>query len=367
VSLRIMAPEETIWQLIARAVSGEISPEEVEELEAIFIANPEYRTDYENIKSLSLDHEHLPVIDERRALERGLEKFDNNFANNNIADRLLFQTRLEPLKVRNFRKWYASAAIVAFFMVSPIIFYKLHSKTGQISSEVLVTHYGQRKKATLPDGSVVWLNAGSSIEYIQNGKREVLLSGEAYFDVKHDAAHPFVVHAGKLNVVVLGTAFNIKAYKTEPYIETTLIRGKVEILNTVRPGVAIVLLPNQKVRVNMQTNADKKTVLLNKLSVKDSTADITDKKQFVAAVPDSSIVETAWVNNKLSFKNEDFESLTRQLDRWYAVTIMFDNNKYAGKHFTGTFKNQNIDEVMQALQLTESFHYSINNDQIHIW
>ncbi len=364
-----MAPEEKIWQLIARAVSGEINPEELEELEAIFNAQPQYRADFENIKSLSLDHEHLPLIDERRAMERGLEKFNNEFADSNIADRPLFQTRLEPLRARSFRKWYAAAAVIAFFMASILVFYKLRTKPTQVSSELLLTHYGQRIKATLPDGSVVWLNAGSSIKYVNNirdGKREVMLNGEAYFDVKHDAVHPFVVHAGKLNVVVLGTAFNIKAYNTEPYIETTLIRGKVEILNTVKPGAPIVLLPNQKVRVDTQTNTNNKVVLFGKHVVKDSTV-MPRKKEFIAEVPDTTIVETAWVDNKLSFKNEDFASLARQLNRWFAVNITFDNDKYVDRHFTGTFKNQNIDEVMQALQLTESFHYSINNDQIRIW
>ena len=364
-----MASEERAWQLIARAISGELSPEELNELEAIFAAEPHYRADYENIKRLTLDQEHLPVIDERGALERGLKKFDGEFADNNFAGRPLFQSRLEPIKVSNFKKWYAAASVIAFLMIGLPVYYKLHLKNTQIASEPLLTRYGQRIKATLPDSSVVWLNAGSSIQYVantQNGQREILLSGEAYFDVKHDAAHPFVVHAGKLNIVVLGTAFNIKAYKSDPYIETTLIRGKVEILNTVKPGKSIVMYPNQKVRVNTETNADKKTVLSDKRAVKDSV-DMEGKKEFIAVVPDSTIVETAWVNNKLSFKKEDFASLARQLDRWFNVSITFDDDKYLNKQFTGTFKDQSIYDVMRDLQLTQPFHYSIKNDQIHIW
>jgi len=85
-------------------------------------------------------------------------------------------------------------------------------------------------------------------------------------------------------------------------------------------------------------------------------------------LPDEAIAETAWVNDKLTFKKENFGDLAKQLERWYNVEIVFDNDSYNSKEFTGTFKDQNIDEVMHALQLTgTSFHYNLKNNQIHIW
>jgi ferric-dicitrate binding protein FerR (iron transport regulator) len=85
------------------------------------------------------------------------------------------------------------------------------------------------------------------------------------------------------------------------------------------------------------------------------------------ALPDTAIDETAWLSNRLSFKQKSFEEIAVQLERWYNVRIVFDNNKYTRKKFTGTFKNQAINEVIHAFQYTEPFHYSINNNQIHIW
>jgi len=372
--LQYMTPEERTWLLISRAVSGDITPEELHDLECVFLTQPELREDYENIIRLKLNTPSSFSLDERRALERGLEKLNNTLSDEpNFIERDLFTYHeLKPLKQKNsYIKWISVAAsIIAVLFVGV---YALRKTTAVNTShqEVLATHFGTRMHHTLPDGSTVWLNAGSSIKYadnlIVNGKREVTLSGEAYFDVKHDAQHPFIVHAGKLNVVVLGTSFNVKAYTTDRFIETTLINGKVEILNDAKPGTRIVMYPNEKVRVDTIANIAKKIMLTNKQIVRDSVSLSTSSETVKPLVPDESIDETAWVSNKLTFKKENFSDLATQLERWYAVGITFDNDKYLNKQFTGTFKDQDINEVMSALQLTQSFHYSITNNQIHIW
>jgi transmembrane sensor len=367
-----MTTEERIWQLISRAISGDISPEELEEMELIFLAQPELRTDFENIKRLRLTHPGALTIDERRAMDRGLEKFDHALTTENgFAERPLFNNyRLEPLQRNTNKNWMIAASVITVLMMSALAGYFLRSKkSGQ--QQVLATHFGKHINTILPDGSAVWLNSGSSIKYAENldenGKREVTLTGEAYFDVKHDAKHPFIVHAGKLNVVVLGTAFNIKAYPADAFMETTLIKGKVEILNDAKPGTNIVLYPNQKVTVNTGKYDVKIVTLAHKGIVKDSLAVPAAKIPALSDLPDSAIDETAWVSNKLTFKHENFVDLSTRLERWYDVKITFDNKKYLSAQLTGTFKDQDINEVMRALQLTQSFHYSITNNQIHIW
>ncbi len=349
-------------------MAGEISPDELEEMESIFVAEPERRADYENLKNLKITSRN-PLGNERRAMEQGIEKFDKMLAGNEFTERLLFTGRLEPLPRRWPRYWWAAAVVIPVLAASvfTLKFFKADNLPAQ---QVIAAGFGKRIQAMLPDGSTVWINSGSSIKYsgyAKNGNREATLNGEAYFDVKHDAKHPFIVHAGRLNVVVLGTAFNVKAYSTDGFVETTLIRGKVEILNNAKPGAGIVLYPNQKVRVDDIANIVKKVVLVSKNPVRDSLSSASAKKTEEVALPDESIDETAWVSNKLTFKREDFSELAVQLERWYGVTIVFDNDKYLSKQFTGTFKNQDINEVMLALKLTQPFHYTINNNQIHIW
>lgn len=363
-----MTSEDRAWFLIARSVSGDITSAEQKELELIFQEQPELRAGYDDIKRLKLNAPVAPSIEERRALERGLQKLDHSLATEGRSmERLLFNNEPEPLHSRTSKWWMAAASVVALLTVGMVALRYFKTSAASPVQQQLATNYGKRIHAVLPDGSSVWLNAGSTIKYADNlivdGKREVTLNGEAYFDVKHDTLHPFIVHAGKMNVVVLGTAFNVRAYQGDPYMETTLIRGKVQVMNLNKPDENIVLYPNEKVTVATQSELTHKSKVLVKKSrpVADSTATANIE------LPNETIAETAWVNNKLTFRKENFADLAKQLERWYNVKISFDNDNYNSKEFTGTFKDQNIDEVMSALQFTESFHYNLKDNQIHIW
>ncbi|GAA4103036.1 FecR family protein [Mucilaginibacter panaciglaebae] len=363
-----MTSEDRAWVLIARSVSGDMTPEEVQELELIFQALPELRADYDHVKRLKLNTPVAASIQERQALERGLQKLDHSLANENRSmERLLFNNEPEPLYSKSSKWWMAAASIVVLFTVGAVARY-FKNPTINHTQQQLAANYGKRIHAVLPDGSSVWLNSGSTIKYADNltvdGKREVTLNGEAYFDVKHDTVHPFIVHAGKMNVVVLGTAFNVRAYRGDGFIETTLIRGKVEVMNLNKPGENIVLYPNEKVTLATQSELTQKSkvILKNSMPVTDSISTTAD-----IVLPNEAIIETAWVNDKLTFKKENFSDLAKQLERWYNVEVTFDNSNYNSREFTGTFKDQNIDEVMRALQLIEPFHYNLKNNQIHIW
>ncbi|WP_214073042.1 FecR domain-containing protein [Mucilaginibacter sp. dw_454] len=363
-----MTSEERAWILIARSVSGDITLAEADELELIFVAQPELRAEYDDLKRLRLDSPVASSFEERQALERGLQKLDHSLTNEaRFVERHLFNHEPAPLHSNKSKWWMMAAASLTGLLIVGFLGLR-HIKTPAAApQQQLATRYGNRIHAILPDGSSVWLNSGSTIKYAENldvdGKREVTLNGEAYFDVKHDTVHPFIVHAGKMNVVVLGTAFNVRAYPGDKFMETTLIRGKVEVINKNKPGQNIILYPNEKVTLANQSEVTQKSRLKVKVVPVDSLAMASSN----VTLPDDAIAETAWVNNKLIFKKENFKDLAKQLDRWYNIDIVFDDDNYASKEFTGTFKGQNIDEVMHALQLTEPFHYSIKNNQVHIW
>lgn len=368
----IMTSEERVWFLIACSVSGDISPEEANELELIFLLQPELRDDHDNIKRLKLDTPVAASIEERGALERGLKKLDYSLTNEGrFIERHIFNHVPTPLNSRRITWWMVAASLLAL-TAGTILLKRFKTTQANPQQQLVETHYGKRIHTILPDGTTVWLNSGSTIKYAENlvinGKREVTLNGEAYFDVKHDTEHPFIVHAGKLNVVVLGTAFNIKAYQGDAYMETTLIRGKVEVLNNDKPGENVILYPNEKVTIGINAAVSIKTKLAVKNKLVDSLSTAIDQTTLLPQLPDAAITETAWVSNKLIFKKENFNDLARQLERWYNVEIKFDNDNYSAKQFTGAFKDEDIKEVMRDLQFTEPlFHYNIKNNQIHIW
>ena len=362
-----MTAYDRAWVLIARAISGEISIAEQQELDQRLASDPELNAIYHDLTAMQL-HETAELTSAgRKAMERGLDKLDESLTGERrFIERYIFDhSRLSPISKNRYGKWLAVSGIAAMLLCGIYILKPTPQKEKPV--QVIATNYGKRVQATLPDGSVVFINAGSKLSYTMNAKREVYLSGEAYFDVKHDSAHPFIVHAGSLGIVVLGTAFDVKAYKDDKYIETTLIRGKVSVINEARPGKPIVLLPNEKLTVGTENMLVKKLTVSAKQQTVDSMA-VAPAVNAQLQLPDSGITETGWVNNRLTFKKETFDDLARQLERWYNVKIVFDNDRYSDKKLTGTFTGQGIDDVMRALQYTQPFHYAMNeNHEIHIW
>ena len=163
----------------------------------------------------------------------------------NISDKINPPKKVFSLSTAT--RWIAAAVILIFISTSIFIYYKTVSKNAASPainniSEV-ITKPALKRNFYLPDGTHVWLNGNSKIAYTNNdfgaAKREVVLTGEAFFDVVKNAAVPFVIHAGVVNITVKGTAFNVKAYPGEKNIETTLIRGLIEITTKQEPNKKI--------------------------------------------------------------------------------------------------------------------------------
>ncbi|MBS1602370.1 MAG: FecR domain-containing protein [Bacteroidetes bacterium] len=206
------------------------------------------------------------------------------------------------------------------------------------SVNTLTTPFGGMYHLTLPDGSSVWLNAASAITYptaFVGSKREVLIRGEAYFEVKKDAAKPFIVNLNSdTKIEVLGTRFNINAYENENMIRTTLLEGAVKVtqgkLNDKEHGV--ILKPGQQT----VTDADNGTI---------KVIDIPD--------PDAAI---AWKNGLFNFEGMSLESAMRQLARWYDIQIVFEQPLRAIQ-FGGTLKrNLPLSDILHFLA-SAGLHY----------
>jgi ferric-dicitrate binding protein FerR (iron transport regulator) len=360
-------PEYRFWNLLAKKISGEATAEEMQELEDLMRLHPEYHYAAQHIQDIwGLSTAEDPLAAEesfKRHLNRmkkmgiTLDNPENN--ENDSEDTRPKRNRKKLL----FIGIMGIAALVAFFFLQPT--HKATEPSVQKTSEVS-TRMGSRSELVLPDGSTVWLNAGSKLVYNKdfgNKIREVTLVGEAFFDVTHMAELPFVIQTPVMEVKVLGTRFNIKAYPNESTTETSVIRGRVEISPRKRPGERFVLSANEKLILsNSQVQNEKEEG--NKIP-KVVLGSITYSKK------DSAVIETSWVENKLMFDDEPFATLATRMERWYGVTISFTDKKVEDIHLTGTLVNESIQEALEALQLSSNFsgnnfHYHINQNIVTI-
>lgn len=191
-------------------------------------------------------------------------------------------------------------------------------------------------KLTLADGTKVWLNAGSSLQYptvFVNAQREVTMTGEAYFEVAKNGKK-FIVQARGQSVEVLGTHFNIKAYEDEQSVLTTLLEGSVKVNETIiRPGEQAVL---QGTNISVQKNVDIEEVM-------------------------------AWKDGLFRFKNADIETIMREVSRWYDVDVKFDGKKPSyGFVARKIARDEPVSELLKLLELTGYIHFRIEGRTITV-
>ena len=196
---------------------------------------------------------------------------------------------------------YAYAAsivlIAAFFLIQS-------KRVVHKPEQLIVAQNGSRSKVLLPDGTTVWLNGGSKLYYdyeFAGPLREVRLDGEAFFDVVKHLDRPFIVHAGKIDIKVHGTAFNVKCYEGDKNIETTLLHGAIEVVdNSDRKKPPVFLEPNQKLIIPV---AEPKIALS---SAPEKHFELVDLEK---ELPETERVETAWSLNRMEVRGERFEYL----------------------------------------------------------
>ena len=212
----------------------------------------------------------------------------------------------------------------------------------------------------MPDGTQVWLNVGSNIKYDENyGKenREITLTGEAFFDVVHNEKKPFIIHTPKMNVKVLGTVFNVKAYPNDEVTEAALIKGSIEVTFPNRPQEKLILKPSDKITIVNKELPDNKT-RFEQNNDKEKPAIVVSRVGYQVA--DSAVDETAWVNNKLIFRRKTFEELAKDMERWFNVTVQVQDSAILQKTFTGIFSNESITDALYVLSLSYPFDYKFN-------
>tara|TARA_R110002096_G_scaffold334375_1_gene528163 strand:- start:10745 stop:11947 length:1203 start_codon:yes stop_codon:yes gene_type:complete len=229
-----------------------------------------------------------------------------------------------------------------------IIYEVRGQNTSKIAYNYLTIPRGGQFQVTLSDGTRVWLNSESQLKYpvrfIDGKTRNVeLVYGEAYFDVSPSEEHEgskFKVLNQSQEVEVLGTEFNIKAYKDEFTIYTTLVEGKVAVRNGTSKQN---LIPNQQTNLNLKNN-----------SYTISTVDVKD--------------EISWKNGIFSFSKKPLKEIMKTIARWYDVNVVFENKQLEEITFSGVLgKNQNIEEILLTLKTLSTIKdYNINDKTIKL-
>lgn len=354
---------EQIWFLMSRNLSGEATLAEQEELALQLQAHPQWQQQYETLQQLWKTSDEEIVSPEPGKISRILQLAS-------VEETLQQASPASPVVQPPVRKkWYRYAAVAALLIVAAWSFNQWVLKRNHRDG-VVIAQKGTKTRTILPDGSIVWLNAGSRIEYSPAfaGKlREVTLFGEAYFDVVKNPGRPFIVHAGGIDIKVLGTAFNVKSYPEEDSVETTLIHGLVELTRTDdSKQTPIYLHPNQKIVLPATGKATMP-------EVKKLTAEHGINPSLSASVNilDSTLkenerFETAWMYNRLEFRGDSFLQLARKMERWYNITIHFEDEAAKGLTFNGSIENESVEQAFKALQTAVSFNYKIENNEVYV-
>jgi transmembrane sensor len=262
---------------------------------------------------------------------------------------------------------YIAVAALAVITIGVYLFRK-EQRTPSTQRGVIqyVCKPGERKSIQFPDGTQVILNAGSELylneQYAKN-TREVFLKGEAFFEVQHNAAVPFIVHTASMDVKALGTAFNVKSYNNERKTEAVLIRGLVEVTLKKDNNRKLLLHPDEKVLWTERKTGGEATI---QSSAKNNNQE-QGKVQLVKKLDNGNVKELAWVQNSLAFEDEAFEEIAFQLNRWYNVNIRFESDDISQYHFTATFKKEKIEQVLEILRTSKNFNYRFEEQTIVIY
>lgn len=242
------------------------------------------------------------------------------------------------------REIFKIAAVVAVMFVIGMYMHTEKMKEIQSGMSSVSVPAGQRVKLVLPDGSNVWLNARSEMQYpafFTGDKREVVLDGEAYFEVKHETDKPFIVHTGKCDIEVLGTKFNVEAYSDSDDFSTALMEGSVKITDRNNPANTLLLAPHNQARFD-------------------------DGKLYSDLIDDYDPYR--WREGLICFKNTDFAQLMYRFERSYGVRIIIENKNLSEHSISGKFRlSDGIDNALHVLQKNADFTFTKSEDESVIY
>jgi ferric-dicitrate binding protein FerR (iron transport regulator) len=352
-------------ELICGYLKGELTLEETREL----------------IEWIKLDKDNKQIFDECCELwittrsasknqgynaQEGFWKFRQMIRNSNQSVPIISKVRVLRQAIR-----FAAIFVIAFIS-GGILFYQFGNRSSSRSARSiseLVVPMGSRAQFTLTDGTVVSLNAGSTLRtdnHFGINDRIVELEGEGYFKVAKDKIKPFIVKTPYLKVTAVGTEFNVKAYSIDKTIETTLVNGsvKIEPNSNGGKGEITILQPNQKLTFYKEDSRiedySKKTV--EKSQTENKPVKVLNTASAVKLVKENVNIEpvVSWKESRWIFENQSLQQMAVDLERKFDVQILFASERLKSYRFTGTILAEPIEQVLEVISITAPIDFKLN-------
>ncbi|SDM39469.1 ferric-dicitrate binding protein FerR, regulates iron transport through sigma-19 [Catalinimonas alkaloidigena] len=355
-----MLDDSHMWTLIARALAGEASADELRRLDAWRSQHPDNQHLYETVRDVWT---HPP----------------SSSAGTGAAQRVWERTQARMEAAERQKKvvsmpWWRMAAAVALVGTLGLAAYQYGWRSAEAISRVAQTEQlaatlpheapqfeaaavpvtyqqaqnpkGVHTELQLADGTKVWLNADSRLAYpttFADDRRDVYLIGEGFFEVAPDKQRPFTVHLETGEVTVLGTSFNVRAYQDETEVTTTVAEGKVAFSPEPEADKNEPLGENPATRRTLLTPHQRAVYSKKSAEVRKETS-VAD-------------LDYAWVNRKLVFEETPFDQVARTLERWYGVRVHLETPQLRNCRLTGTFEKKELREIMHLISLTRDVDY----------
>lgn len=252
-----------------------------------------------------------------------------------------------PVQRRSYR-WLRVAAVLTGIIAAGTFFLRQYTvkKRPALPDQVVATAAGDRKSVRLSDGTTVHLNAGTKLSIAGDygeAQRLVKLSGEAFFEIAPDAAHPFIIQSDSILTTVLGTSFNIRAYPGQEEWQIAVASGKVRVTDAV----------SQKVLAD--TLSANKALVRNRLTSNTSISDI------------NSNITAAWRNNIFYFNNSTISEIAAELERQYDIKVTVNGNGPEHGHYQISFSREPLDRVLKVLAGLTGITYKLEKDNVIIY
>ncbi|HKO80755.1 MAG TPA: FecR domain-containing protein, partial [Chitinophagaceae bacterium] len=313
--------------LITRKLSGEASQSELDELAGLLSADPALKEEADIYTRYWEQQQQEQNVNTELALQKVLGQI-------NIDTEPTYSS-IDEIPVKRMNVWKIIMRIAVMLVLLAglgIGAYKLFinpKRVDTVQADLVQKQNAKGVKSTieLADGSKIWLNADSKVQYpaLFNGNtREVYLNGEAFFDIAKNPSKPFIIHLSNGTVRVLGTSFNIKAYDNEPVVETSVATGKVAFiprLKNNRKADTVFLTPNNKVVYRL------------------------DEEKIITAVTVSE-EDKAWTEGKMIFRAMLFKEIAVELERNFGKKVVFNNEEVRNYRLTGSFQNNTLAEIL---------------------
>ena len=354
-------PDSGMKEKVELFITGELDADAHQEVLDWISASDRNRRDYDGL----------------RAALRVAEYYnsDRDFDIQHARSRL--NTRIELAgeeRKTDFRILFRIAASLLLLVTTYIVVDNIRehkaTQTESVIYNTIESPFGSIARICLPDSTFCVLNAGSTLRYPANflgsDRREVVLSGEGFFEVRKDKRSEFVLRVGDIEIAALGTIFNVKAYPEESVIEATLVEGLLRIGKGDQQNGAVYLRPNEKISIVKEEGG-----------ILSGPVKAVSGERIVSVMPDKipirevhvekridPVTETSWKESEWVIRNKTMEELSVMLERRYNVEITLENADVGAFSFSGTLKDETLEQVLFAIRSTAPIDYEIDGNRI---